>query len=259
MLCGPRSRTGERREGADGLCDTDERRSLAQSGCRPWEGFEFCDLHGWARGILHDSRQPHTRLRRRRIGLTLEQSCSSRRGLLTRKKRGTSGPHEPCNSVGGFLRAGQGSGSSGDDAQSRSSPADRWARRLGQGCHAVARVWGRKGRAAPVWLAGPREMGRGRGARRWTTGAKHGGGEGVRLGRRVGAGLGRPRGGEGLWATLARWAGEKGAQVSLFSYFLSFLIKFIHGRESRIKWMHIQGKHQTNINVLSMMQQLLFS
>jgi hypothetical protein len=52
---------------------------------------------------------------------------SSHRGLLTRKTRGTSGPHQPCNGLGGFLRAGQGCGSHGGDTQSRYSPADRWA------------------------------------------------------------------------------------------------------------------------------------
>jgi hypothetical protein len=30
----------------------------------------------------------------------------------TRKKRGTSGPHQPCNGVGGFLHAGKERGSS---------------------------------------------------------------------------------------------------------------------------------------------------
>jgi hypothetical protein len=67
-------------------------------------------------------------------------------------------------------------------------------------------------------------------AARW---AVEGAGEGElgRRGRRSGA---RPAGGKWSWA---------------FFYFLSFLIKFIHERESRIKWMHIQGKHQTNINV----------
>jgi hypothetical protein len=60
-------------------------------------------------------------------------------------------------------------------------------------------------------------------AARWAVQARgRPGGRGVRLGRREGAGPSRPRGGEDLWAAPARWAGEKGAEVSLFSYFLSF-------------------------------------
>jgi hypothetical protein len=70
----------------------------------------------------------------RRLGTVFP--FSSRHGLLKRKTRGTSVPHQPCNGVGGFLHAGQRSGSHGGDAQSRSSPADRWAQRLGGG-------WGR--------------------------------------------------------------------------------------------------------------------
>jgi hypothetical protein len=57
------------------------------------------------------------------------------------------------------------------------------------------------------------------------------------------------REGEGLWAAPTRWAGGKWRPNFSFFYFLSFLIKFIHERESRIKWIHTQGKHQTNINV----------
>jgi hypothetical protein len=46
---------------------------------------------------------------------------------------------------GGFQRAGQERGSSGEDAQSRTSPDDRWAPRLGGG------GWGRaRSRAAGV-------------------------------------------------------------------------------------------------------------
>jgi hypothetical protein len=57
------------------------------------------------------------------------------------------------------------------------------------------------------------------------------------------------REGEGLWAAPTRWAGGKWRPNFSFFYFLSFLIKFIHERESRIKWIHTQGKHQMNINV----------
>jgi hypothetical protein len=68
-------------------------------------------------------------------------------GRWTRKKRSTSGPHQPCNGVGGFLRAGKERGRSGEDAQSRTSPNDRWPR----GWAAAA-----EGRARPRAVGGRR-------------------------------------------------------------------------------------------------------
>jgi hypothetical protein len=120
----------------------------------------------------------------------------------------------------------------------------------------------RRGRAAGgVWAraAGPRQAEQagwgcgalGRGERNRAQGRAGGGGarwvdrpRGQMGWRRGTGGRARPAG-EKKWS----WAcgGKKWSWA--FFYFLSFLIKFIHERESQIKWMHIQGKHQTNINV----------
>jgi uncharacterized Tic20 family protein len=51
--------------------------------------------------------------------------------------------------------------------------------------------------------------------------------------------------GWGYWASFSL----SFSTLLLFIHFLFFLIKFIHKKDSRIKWMHTQAKHQTNINV----------
>jgi hypothetical protein len=143
------------------------------------------------------------------------------------------------------------SGCAGDRVSAQGALGQRRGDGLvGWGARAGARLLGRaRGMGRPGEGAG-RGVERGNGpraARPWAQGMAAGGGA---PGPPKGGWAEQAAGRGGLWAAPARWAGEKGTQVSLFFLF-SFFSNLIYSREreSRIKWMHIHGKHQMNINV----------